>query len=158
MTNKIVYLKIYPVDYEILTKIMISAFNEDTSMHTDLKEDGPIGYNDGSLIKGLNEHEKFENNKIVYDNIIVGAYTVGIKANNEYSLEMLYIEPKYRKRHIGSIVWKHIEEKYKGAKKWTVETPDYSKRNHYFYTEKCGFVFHKENLCPNVAKSYIFEK
>lgn len=34
---------------------MISAFNEDTAMHSDLKEDGPTGYNDGSLIKLLNE-------------------------------------------------------------------------------------------------------
>ncbi|MEK6263400.1 MAG: GNAT family N-acetyltransferase, partial [Clostridium sp.] len=75
----------------------------------------------------------------------VGAYTVAIKANNEYSLEMLYIEPRYRKSNIGSIVWKAIEEKYIGAKKWTVETPDYSKRNHHFYTKKCGFVFYKEN-------------
>lgn len=89
MTNKIIYLK-YPIDYEILTKVMISAFNEDTSMHTDLKEDGPTGYDDGRLIKWLNEHEKFESNKIVYENNTVGAYTVAIKPNNEYSLEMFF--------------------------------------------------------------------
>jgi hypothetical protein len=54
MNNKISYLKISPVDYEILTRIMASAFNEDTSIHTNLKEDGPTGYNDGRLIKWLN--------------------------------------------------------------------------------------------------------
>ncbi|MBU3189407.1 GNAT family N-acetyltransferase [Clostridium bowmanii] len=127
-------------------------------MHTDLKEDGPTGYNDGSLIKLLNENEKYENYVIVYDNNTVGAYTVALKPNNEYNLEMLYIDPKYRENHLGAIVWKDIEEKYIAAKKWTVETPDYSKRNHHFYTQKCGFVFHRENLCPNGAKSYIFEK
>lgn len=137
---------------------MISSFNEDTSMHTTLKEDGPTGYNDGTLIKLLNEHEKFESYKIVYDNNTVGAYTVAIKPNNEYSLEMLFIDPKCRKNHLGSIVWKDIEEKYIDAKKWTVETPDYSKRNHHFYTQKCGFVFQRENICNNGAKSYIFEK
>lgn len=47
-----------------------------------------------------------------------------------------FIEPKYRKSHLGSIVWKAIEEKYIDAKKWTVETPDYSKKNHHFYTKK----------------------
>ncbi|WP_042439791.1 GNAT family N-acetyltransferase [Clostridium amazonitimonense] len=158
MDNKIVYLKINPSDYEILTKIMTLAFNEDTSMHTDLKEDGPTGYNDGSLIKWLNEQENFESYKIVYGDKMVGAYTVEIKPNNEYSLEMLFINPEYRKYNLGSIVWKYIEEKYKDAKKWTVETPDYSKRNHHFYTKKCGFVFQRENIHDNGSKSFIFEK
>lgn len=158
MNNKIVYLKIYPVDYEILTRIMTSAFNEDTSIHTDLKEDGPRGYNDGSLIKWLNEHKDFESYKVVYNNIIVGAYTVAIKPNSEYSLEMLFIDPKYRKNHLGTIVWKHIEEEYIDAKKWTVETPDYSKRNHHFYTKNCGFVFHRKKIYDNDCKSFIFEK
>jgi len=111
---------------------MISAFNEATAMHTDLKEDGPTGYNDGSLIKLLNENERFESYKVVYDNNTVGTYTVAIKPNNEYGLEMLFIEPKYRKNHLGTTVWKDIEGKYTDAKKWTIETPDYSKRNHHF--------------------------
>ena len=158
MNDKIVYLRVCPVDYGILTKIMISAFNEDTSMHTDLKEDGPTGYNDGCLIKLLYEHENYESYKIIYNNNTVGAYTVAIMPNSEYGLKMLFIDPKYRERHLGIIVWKDIEEKYVDAKKWTVETPDYSKRNHHFYTKKCGFVFHRENICPNGAKSFVFEK
>jgi len=158
MNDNIVYTRICPVDYRTLTQIMIAAFNEDTSMHTDLREDGPKGYNDGNLIKLLNEHEKFESYKIEYNKSTGGAYTVAIKANNEYSLEMLFIDPKYRESHLGSIVWKVIEEKYVDARKWTVETPDYSKRNHHFYTEKCGFVFNRENTCDNGAKSFIFEK
>lgn len=158
MNNKISYLKIYPVDYEILTRIMTLAFNEDTSIHTNMKEDGPAGYNDGSLIKWLNEHDGFESYKVVYDNNIVGAYTVGIKQNNEYTLEMLFIDPSYRESHLGTIVWKDIEQKYINAKRWTVETPDYSKRNHHFYTKKCGFAFYRENLCDNGSKSFIFIK
>ncbi|MEW9094622.1 MAG: GNAT family N-acetyltransferase [Clostridiaceae bacterium] len=158
MSNKITYEKIYPVDYEILTRIMTSAFNEDTSMHTDLKEDGPTGYNDGSLIKKLNEHESFESHKIIYENNIIGAYTVGIMQNNEYTLEMLFINPDCREKHLGTMIWKDIEQKYTDAKKWTVETPEYSKRNHHFYTKKCGFIFYRENMCNNGSKSFIFKK
>lgn len=158
MNNKVEYEKIYPDDYRILTRIMTSAFNEDTAMHTDLKEDGPTGYSDGSLIRKLNEHEGFESYKIIYENNIVGAYTVAIKPNNEYVLEMLFISPDYRKNHLGTIVWKSIEQKYADAKKWIVETPAYSKRNHHFYTEKCGFTFFRENICHNGAKSFIFKK
>ena len=158
MNNEIIYLKIFPVDYDVLTKIMTAAFNEDTAMHTELKEDGPGGYNDGRLIKALNENKGFESYKIVYNATTVGAYTVGIKDNNEYSLEMLFIDPEYRKDHLGTIVWKHIEETYLDAKRWTLETPDYSKRNHHFYTQNCGFIFLKENIFDENCKSFIFEK
>lgn len=158
MNNKISYQKIYKTDYETLTGIMTDAFNEDTSIHTDIKEDGPRGYNDGSLIKLLNEHDGFESYKIVYDNNIVGAYTVEVKQNNEYSLEMLFIDPSYRQNHLGTIVWGDIEEKYIDAKKWIVETPDYSKRNYNFYTKKCGFTFYRENVNNNGGKSFIFTK
>ena len=158
MNNNIEYQRIYPVDYEILTRIMTSAFNEDTSMHTDLKEDGPTGYNDGRLIKRFNNHEDFESYKIIYQNNIIGAYTVSIKQNDEYTLEMLFIDPDYREKHLGTIVWNDIEQKYKYAKKWILETPNYSKRNHHFYTEKCGFTFYQEKIYTNDCKSFIFIK
>jgi len=96
---------------------MTSAFNEDTSMHTNLKEDGPTGYNDGRLIKKLNEHENFESYKIIYQNNIVRAYTVGIDQNNEYTLEMLFIDAGYRKNHLGTIVWKDYRTKIYRCKK-----------------------------------------
>lgn len=137
---------------------MTSAFNEDTSIHTDLKEDGPRGYNDGKLIKWLNEHEGFESYKVIYEGNLVGAYTIGINPEDEYSLEMLYIDPEYREYHLGTIVWKDIEQKYVNAKRWTVETPDYSRRNYYFYTEKCGFTFLKEKTYEDGCKSFIFQK
>jgi hypothetical protein len=158
MNNNLEYKKIYPTDYEILTRIMTAAFNEDTAINTNLKEDGPTGYNDGTLIKKLNEHEGFQSYKIIYENNIVGAYTVEITHNDEYTLEMLFIDPKYRNEHLGTLVWKDIEEKYTAAKSWTVETPDYSKRNHHFYTEKCGFTFYKENIHANGCKSFVFRK
>jgi hypothetical protein len=156
--NKILYEKINTDDYAILTTIMISAFNEDTALHTNLKEDGPTGYNDGKLIRRLNEGKDYESYKIIYSGDIVGAYTIGIGNDKEYNLEMLFIDPTYRGNHLGAIVWKDIEEKYVDAKSWTVETPDYSTRNHYFYTNKCGFNFLKENIYNNGGKSFVFKK
>ena len=158
MIDLISYQEIYPSDYDVLTKIMISAFNEDTVMHTNQTEDGPPGYNDGSLVKRLNEHENFVSCKVMYGKDIVGAYSVGINQDNEYSLEMLYIDPNFRGKHIGTKVWFDIEQKFEEAVRWTVETPDYSTRNHFFYTQKCGFKYWKENVYPNGDKSFIFEK
>ncbi|MDP4086863.1 MAG: GNAT family N-acetyltransferase [Bacillota bacterium] len=158
MNYNVSYQKIYPNDYEILTKIMTDAFNEDTTIHTNLEEDGPTGYNNGRLMKWLNENEGFESYKIVYDDKTVWAFTVDSKQNNEYSLEMLFINPDYREYHLGTIVWKDIEQKYIDAKKWTVETPDYSKRNHHFYIKKCGFSFYREKMYENGSKSYVLVK
>lgn len=158
INNKLAYEKINADDYVVLTRIMTFAFNEDTSIHTDLKEDGPTGYNDGSLIKSLNEHKDYESYKIIYENNIIGAYTVGMKEKDEYTLEMLFINPEYRENHLGTTVWNDIERKYTNTKRWIVETPDYSKRNHYFYTVKCGFKFSKENIYDNGSKSFIFQK
>lgn len=158
INTKIQYEKIHSDDYMVLTRIMTLAFNEDTSIHTELNEDGPKGYNDGSLIKKLNENKDFDSYKIIYENSIVGAYTVGIQKNDESTLEMLFINPQYRKKNLGTIVWKDIEQKYTNVKRWIVETPDYSKRNHYFYTIKCGFTFHMENIYENESKSFVFQK
>ncbi len=158
MNKNIKYEKIYSDDYVTLTRIMTSAFDEDTSIHTESKEGGPTGYNDGGLLKKLNENKDFKSYKIIYENNIVGAYTVAIKENNDYSLEMLFISPEYREYHLGTIVWNDIEQKFLNAKRWIVETPDYSKRNHHFYTIKCGFKFFTENIYENGSKSFVFQK
>ena len=52
---------------------------------------------------------------VKYSNDTVGSYTVGIKQNNEYTLEMLFIHPDYRNNYLETIEWKHIEQndKYK---------------------------------------------
>lgn len=149
---------IKPEDYENLTKIMTDAFNEDTSIHTDIKEDGPNGYNDGTLIKKLNEHEGYESFKIIYNKKTAGAYTVSLSSKHEYVLEMIFLDTKLRGLNLGTELWNKIEASYPDAVKWTLETPDYSKRNHHFYTSKCGFKFVRENLCSNGAKSFVFEK
>ena len=39
-----------------------------------------------------------------------------------------------------------------------METPDYSTRNHHFYTKKCGFFFVKAIGHPNGGRSFLFRK
>lgn len=107
MIDNIVFTKITADDYEELTEIMTRAFNQDTNMHTDLKEDGPVVYND---------------------------------------------------RNIGCLMRGNIKKTYIDVEKWIVETPKYSKKNIYFYTEKCGFILTAEKTYEDGEKSYIFEK
>lgn len=153
----ITYDNIYSQDYDILSRIMKNAFNDDTRMHTNLQEDGPIGYHDGSLLKELVTKKDYISQKISIDHNIIGAYTISHKEAN-YTLEMLFLDPNVQGKGIGNEVWLHIENTYSNARKWYVETPNYSIRNRYFYEHKCGFYVIKENVYENGEKSIIFMK
>ncbi len=41
--------------------------------------------------------------------------------------------------------WKFIENMYPKSKSWTLDTPAYATKNHYFYEKKCGFRKIDEN-------------
>ena len=153
----ITFEKIEEKDYNDLTAIMKAAFDDDTQLHTSLKEDGPCGYDDGSLIRKLNTNPNNLSEKIIYEGQIVGAYTISIKGT-EYTLEMLFIDPNQKGKRIGQRTWAYIEKTYNKATIWYVETPDYSIRNHYFYSKKCGFQKVGENQYEDGAKSFIFFK
>lgn len=158
MNEELKFLPVTSADYPALTRIMKAAFDEDTALHTDREEDGPRGYEDGSLIERLNERKNFETKKILYQGQIVGSFTVSRHAEREYTLEMLYLDPACRGLHLGTAVWNGIEQAYTEAVKWLLETPDYSTRNHHFYRNKCGFTFLREQRHPNGGNSYVFEK
>lgn len=153
---KLTYKKMEKSDIPELSPIMKAAFDADTKMHTDLEEDGPKGYDNGELLQTLMNLENAESRVIYVDGIMVGGYTI-IKDKDIYTLDMLFISPSFASKGIGSMVWKDIENIYHEAKTWMVETPDYSKRNHYFY-EKCGFKKIKEHSFEDGSKSFVFVK
>ena len=153
---KLTYKKLEESDIPELSPIMKAAFDMDTKLHTDLEEDGPKGYDNGELLKMLMNLPNAESVVIYVNGIKMGGYTI-IKDNDIYTLDMLFINPFYSSKGIGSLVWKDIENTYNEAKTWLVETPDYSKRNHHFY-EKCGFKKMKEHSFEDGSKSFVFIK
>ena len=60
----------------------------------------------------------------------------------------IFIDPKHQDKGIGLMIWKLIEQKYPETKIWRTETPGFSKRNHNFYVNKCGFKIVKINSKP----------
>ncbi|BCN28852.1 GNAT family N-acetyltransferase [Anaeromicropila herbilytica] len=158
MMHNLKYQEINEFDYATLTKIMTEAFNDDTKMHTSLLEDGPRGYNDGTLVRRLCSDRNMINRKIIYQNEIIGLYVLSPITTDTYEIEMIALSPKYKQLGIGTNVWRDIENTYRQVKKWIVETPEYSKRNIYFYTVKCGFEPNRERVYDNGDKSIIFDK
>ena len=153
---KLTYKKLEKSDIPELTPIMKAAFDDDTRLHTDLEEDGPNGYDNGELLKKLMKLKNAESKVIYADDIMVGGYTI-IKDKNIYTLDLLFINPVYASKGIGTMVWTDIEKEYNEAETWVLETPDYSKRNHHFY-EKCGFKKFKEHSFEDGSKSVVFIK
>lgn len=132
------YEPIKEEDYQTLTAIMKAAFDDDTRMHTSLSEDGPRGYDDGSLIRRLCTSPNHASEKILFDGQVVGAYTVSFRKQS-YTLELLFLNPQLKNQGLGYEAWTHIEAAYQDASEWRTETPAYSTRNRRFYVDKCGF-------------------
>ncbi len=57
---------------------------------------------------------------------------------NNY-LGNIFIDSLMQNKGIGCEIWGAIERRYPDTKKWIAETPGFSKRNHNFYINKCGF-------------------
>lgn len=152
------YKSILPPDYLEINQLIVRAFDDDTVMHTDHSADGPPGYNDGSLLDRYLHNSNIISNKILLGSQILGLYVIEIDQVTSGELHLLAIDPAFKNQHYGLTTWHHIEKSQPLVKDWIVETPNYSTRNHYFYTKKCGFYFLEKKDYPPDAQSYIFKK
>lgn len=147
-------------DLKELTQVMTRAFNDDAKRFLNQEEGGPPGYNNGAFIKKwLFNNIESKGIKVKYDNKIIGFAIYWINPNGNNILGNICIDPNYQSKDVGTKLWKEIESKDPKAKKWTLETPNYATRNHYFYSKKCGFrkVREIKDKTP-LGISYVFEK
>lgn len=153
---EITYRDLAYQDIRVLTPIMKTSFDEDTRLHTRLLEDGPSGYDNGQLLERMLRRTDAVSRVILYDDKIIGGYTISMN-QDVYTLEIIFIAVEYTAKGIGYRVWQDIENKWKDAKTWVLETPSYSIRNHNFY-KKCGFKVLKERSYSEESKSLVFIK
>lgn len=76
--------------------------------------------------------------KIMKDDKIIGGTLVVDLGEGKFVLASIYIDLDYQNQGIGSSIMKMIEDMFPQAKKWILDTPYLSYRNHHFY-EKLGF-------------------
>jgi hypothetical protein len=146
-------------DVEELTPIMKRAFDEDTQSHLGEKAGGPLGYDNGEFIRKHYLNSKATAYKAYKDNKLIGAVNVFINKNNENYLGNMFVDPLCQDKGIGLIIWRFIERKYPNTIKWRTDTPGFSKRNHHFYVNKCGFKIVKiTNPKDKYEEAYILEK
>ncbi|MGL5348662.1 MAG: GNAT family N-acetyltransferase [Peptostreptococcaceae bacterium] len=146
-------------DIDNLIPIMKSAFDYDTKIHLGKETGGPSGYDDGTFLRRWGLDKEATSYCIYLNNILIGGTILWINDNNENSLGCLFIDINYEDKGIGTKVWHKIESMYPNTKVWNTETPIFSRRNHCFYVNKCGFHIIKiKNPKDLEDGSFILEK
>jgi GNAT superfamily N-acetyltransferase len=157
--NRLRFFPLIEDDIKELTPIMKRAFDEDTRIHLSKNEGGPPGYDNGNFLRKWALHKHSTSFKVMFNENVIGAVIVWINKDNINFLGTIFIDPDYQNKSIGHKIWNRIEQMYPQTKLWRTETPGFSKRNHVFYVNKCGFKIYKIVKPGNVEEeSYLLEK
>jgi len=137
-------------DIEPLSLVMKRAFDEDARRH------------EGGEYDSLEGWEKFIRNwyfakgatayKILKDGALIGGLNLFIKKDNTNYLGNMFVDTALQDKGLGLIIWQFAEQRFPNTIKWKTETPLFSKRNHHFYVNKCGFKVRE------ITDQYYFEK
>lgn len=156
--NSIEFAKVTKDDVDEMTKIMKRAFDEDAKRHLGREAGGPPGYDNGEFINKWYVGSGSDAYKILLEGKLIGGFNVFINKTENF-LGNIFLDPDLEDQGYGTYIWKCIEKKYPNTTKWSTETPGFSKRNHNFYVNKCGFhVVRIENPKDLEEESYILEK
>lgn len=146
-------------DVALFTSIMKRAFDEDARRHLGEESGGPPGYDNGDFLRKWALDKNSTAYAIYKDSVPIGVVIVWINGNHENFLGNIFVDPDFQDQGIGTLIWKFIEQKYPETRVWRTETPGFSKRNHNFYVNKCGFKIVKiEHPGDKYEESYILEK
>lgn len=145
--------------YELIP-IMTRAFDEDTRIHLGKPVGGPPGYDNGDFLRKYALDEKATSYKVIHNEKTVGAVILWInQETNENFLGNVFVDVDLENRGIGKKIWDFIESAYPHTKVWKTETPIFSRRNHNFYVNKCGFHVVKIQDPKDLENgSFILEK
>lgn len=123
-------------DAEAMVRVQVAAFHHDAVLYPGVEESGPPGYNSvRHMQQAIQQNECY---KIVVDGQIIGGMTVFIRGAGLYHLDVIFIDPQWHNRGVGTQALQFLEATYP-ARLWTLDTPLYAIRNQHFY-EKMGFV------------------
>ncbi len=152
--------KLKEEDIEELTKIMERAFDEDARIHLNEPKGGPEGYDNGEFLRKWGFYPGTEAYKISEGGKPIGGVILWIdRTTNVNSLGNIFLDVNRQNSGTGKLVWDFIEQEYPDTVKWCTETAAFSRRNHHFYVNKCGFhVVRIEKPMDFREGSYILVK
>jgi len=120
-------------DAKDIIKCKIDAFKEEVNLYGF----GPRGYDSlEELIELIKEGIYF---KILDSEKIIGGIRVRDNGDGQYWIGAIYIYSINQNKGVGTKAMNLLFSEFKDSKKWYLETPYLSFRNHHFY-EKMGFI------------------
>jgi N-acetylglutamate synthase-like GNAT family acetyltransferase len=120
-------------DAQKLVEAKINAFRDEVSLYGS----GPPEYD--SIDNQTKAIEFGYYYKIMEDEKLIGGMGVYDKGDHHFRIGSIFVDIDYQNRAIGTRAMEFIDKEFPKVKKWTLETPYLSFRNHHFY-EKFGFV------------------
>lgn len=123
-------------DAESMVSIQIAAFHHDSQLYPGLELGGPPGYD--SVAEMLEKIQQDECYKISDEGRCIGGLVVFDKGAGHYHLDVIFLDPAYHNRGVGTQAMQFIDQTYP-ATCWTLDTPQWAVRNQHFY-EKLGYV------------------
>lgn len=147
-------------DIDVLTEVMTRAFDEDSRIHLGEDKGGPEGYDNGDFLRKFALHKDSEAYTITSDSKAVGCVIVWINTKTQVNfLGCVFIDTELQNKGVGKAIWEFVEKQYPDTIKWCTETPAFSRRNHNFYVNKCGFhVVRIDHPMDLREGSFIMEK
>jgi GNAT superfamily N-acetyltransferase len=132
--------EITEADIPELTLAMTRAFDDDAQKHLGLAHGGPDGYDNGEFFRRwLFGCPETLGCKVVAEGRTIGGYVVWVFEHGHNLLGTIFVDPAFQDRGVAKRTWESIEAQYSKTKSWTLETPVWATKNHYFYENKCGF-------------------
>jgi ribosomal protein S18 acetylase RimI-like enzyme len=154
-------IKLVPMekaDIPELTAIMKRSFDKD-SMEFQGHPDGPPGYDTGEFLRKYGtDHPDSTAFKVLEDGTMVGAVILWITPEQNNHLGCLFVDSDLHDKGLGFQIWQIVEAMYPHTKTWNTETPAFTRRNHHFYINKCGFHVIRIDNPKSAEASYIMRK
>jgi GNAT superfamily N-acetyltransferase len=139
-------------DAETIVRLKLLAFAEDAKLYGS----GPPGYD--SLDDARKSIQRANYYLILKNEKPIGGFSLYEISPDHMRVGALFIDPAFHNQGIGTQSIAFIEKTYPHIRKWSLETPYKSYRNHHFY-EKNGFVKVGETLPePNGFYLFLYEK
>jgi len=135
-------------DAEALVNVQIAAFHHDAVLYPGVEIGGPPGYDsvDDMHTKMAEGHCY----RMTHAEQIVGGMVVFEMGQEHVHIGLLFIDPAYHNRGIGTRAMQFLEQTYPSATLWSLDTPTWAIRNQHFY-EKLGYVKLKERTLPDIT-------
>lgn len=145
-------------DIPALTAIMKRSFDKD-SMEFQGQPGGPPGYDTGEFLRKFGtDHPDSTAYKVLADNRIIGSVILWITPEQDNYLGCLFVDSDLHDKGLGFRIWQLVEAAYPGTKTWNTETPAFTRRNHHFYINKCGFHVVRIDNPKSPEASYVMRK